>query len=240
MKYRVKRISKYYQREFGVREDLSNSGFKRTYKKYVGRLRRGLAEKIRDSIDKDLDENKQAHEELKRPNRQRLNNPEAKENLKRRAGDLGVEVSDIDTRFLKYSRSDSPYNAAIVTLTKGVPVFNETMLENERKVLDSQRKNEIRNNVKEEDCLDTIEDLEEAIKSEKEGKRINNLARELKPDSRIKRVAVVPKRVGDESLGHELGHRKNELGGGISEKIHKSKNRVEGKRRIISDPKKIF
>lgn len=48
------------QREFGILSDVVRSGVKRSYKKYVGRARRSIGNKLKDSINKDLKDKRSA------------------------------------------------------------------------------------------------------------------------------------------------------------------------------------
>ena len=49
-----------FQKEFGVFQDIANSGLKRTYKKYGGRARSAVAEKLHEKARKHLEEGKRA------------------------------------------------------------------------------------------------------------------------------------------------------------------------------------
>ena len=82
------------QREYGIVSELHHSGAKRVYKKYVGRARKKLAQKIQDSMD--LDEMKRQEAMSKFMVGERVNNPELEKKMIKEAEKRGAKVFDKD------------------------------------------------------------------------------------------------------------------------------------------------
>lgn len=104
MIYKVKRYSCYYQqREYGVFQDLKHSGLNRTYKKYIGRARKKVANKILEGIKKDIDASNLAgnnityNPELHKINK-KLRNNLVKEANKRNIRVLGTNLDPWEGR----------------------------------------------------------------------------------------------------------------------------------------------
>lgn len=84
------------QREYSIISELRRSGVKRVYKKYVGRARKSAAQKIQDSIDKDIDKYSKAIN--KYMTAEKVINPELEKKMVKEAEKRGARVlnKDID------------------------------------------------------------------------------------------------------------------------------------------------
>lgn len=81
-------------RTFGVISDLAHSGVKRTYKKWVGRGRKGLANKIAKSMQNDIKQLGNSQEKFKL--QKRVHNKTLRKSIYQKGNDLGAHTRNAD------------------------------------------------------------------------------------------------------------------------------------------------